>query len=804
MLQTDKVLKEKRRPFIRSAGMGVINALLDELLEKKVLNQEEMEKVKCENATVMDQARALIDSVIRKGTQACQIFINHIREEDSHLAETLGLTSGQQPDTFLHQGFQVAVPPFLAPQALQDNMGKFPYSRPGGSLKLCPPETAQRIWKEKSAEIYPIMEKSTRLRLALIICNTEFDHLPWREGAQVDIRDMKMLLEGLGYCVEVKENLTASEVCVSFSDSQDTMIMNHVVQNRWYVLFQDMITELKGFAARPEHQKSDSTFVVFMSHGIQEGICGKKFSEGNPDVLKVNTVFQILNTSNCPSLKDKPKVIIIQACRGENQGVVWLKDSVQAPGNSSSLSQDDFENDAIKRAHIEKDFIAFCSSTPDNVSWRHPLRGSLFIIKLIENLQEYAWCCDLEEIFRKVRLSFEPSEGDNHYRKQLKNFESLGKELCTGLLCSLLEKNVLNLTETEKEKFYDAELKDKVRVFADTMQQKGQQIEKIIAQTFRNKDNNSISVKAPANVATGPDELSESTDILKLCPHEEFLKLYKERAGEIYPIKEKTDRTRLALIICNTQFDHLSLRNGADLDVTGMKGLLEGLGYSVHVAENLTAKDMEAVLQAFATRPEHRSSDSTFLVLMSHGILDGICGTTHRKEKPDVLPYDTIFRIFNNRNCLSLKDKPKVIIVQACRGVVIITLKEAQSVQKLDVSIANRGDLWVSDSAVTLADSSSQASENLEEDAVYKTHVEKDFIAFCSSTPHNVSWRDITKGSLFIAQLITCFQKYSWRCHLEEVFRKVQQSFEKPDVKAQMPTIERLSMTRYFYLFPGN
>lgn len=593
MLQTDKILKEKRRPFVRSAGMGVINALLDELLEKKVLNQGEMERVKCANATVMDQARALIDSVILKGPRACQICIDHICEEDSHLAGMLGLASGPQPDDFLNQGFQVAVPPFLAPQALQDNMGKSSYSRPGGSLKLCPPETAQRIWKEKSTEIYPIMAKSTRMRLALIICNTEFDHLPWREGAQIDIRDMKMLLEGLGYCVEVKENLTAS----------------------------DMITELKGFAARPEHRKSDSTFVVFMSHGIQEGICGKKFSEGNPDVLKVNTVFQILNTSNCPSLKDKPKVIIIQACRGENQGVVWLKDSVQAPGNTSSLSEDDFENDAIRRAHIEKDFIAFCSSTP----------------------------------------------GDNRNRNPLKNLESLGKELCTGILYSLLEKNVLNLTEKEKDKFYDAELKDKVRVFADTMQQKGHQVEKVIVQTFLNKDN-SVSVKAPANVATGPDELKESTDILKLCPPEEFLKLYKERAEEIYPIKEKQDRTRLALIICNTQFDHLSLRNGADLDVTGMKGLLEGLGYSVHVAENLTAKDMEAVLQAFATRPEHRSSDSTFLVLMSHGILDGICGTTHRDDKPDVLPYDTIFRIFNNRNCLSLKDKPKVIIVQACRG----------------------------------------------------------------------------------------------------------------------------------------
>lgn len=77
---------------------------------------------------------------------------------------------------------------------------------------------------------------------------------------------------------------------------------------------------------------------------------------------------------------------------------------------------------------------------------------------------------------------------------------------------------------------------------------------------------------------------------------------------------------------------------------------------------------MEAVLWAFAARSEHRSSDSTFLVFMSHGLLDGICGTRHADKSPDVLPYDTIFRVFNNRHCLSLKDKPKVIIVQACRG----------------------------------------------------------------------------------------------------------------------------------------
>ncbi|CAK6448825.1 unnamed protein product [Pipistrellus nathusii] len=382
-MEADKVLKEKRTVFIQSVTSGIINGLLDDLLEERVLNQEEMEKIRNENATSMDKARALIDSVYRKGPRASQVCITLICKNDSHLAEKMGLPGGKSDNDQNAHDSQARLLPFTAPQAVKDNSAQLVVSGPGGSLKLCPPDIVQRIWNEKSAEIYPVMGKSTRTRIALIICNTEFDKLPKRAGADADIRGMKMLLEGLGYTVDVKEDLTAL----------------------------DMIAELKAFAARQEHKNSDSTFLVFMSHGIRQGICGKKHSEEVSDVLDINTIFQSLNTYNCPSLKDKPKVIIIQACRGENEGVVWLKDSAKDSGNSFSLAPEDFEDDAIKKAHIEKDFIAFCSSTPDNVSWRHPKRGSLFIIKLIEILQEHAWSCDVEEIFRKVRFSFESPDG---------------------------------------------------------------------------------------------------------------------------------------------------------------------------------------------------------------------------------------------------------------------------------------------------------------------------------------------------------------------------------------------------------
>ncbi|VFV34368.1 caspase-5 isoform 4, partial [Lynx pardinus] len=60
---------------------------------------------------------------------------------------------------------------------------------------------------------------------------------------------------------------------------------------------------------------------------------------------------------------------------------------------------------------------------------------------------------------------------------------------------------------------------------------------------------------------------------------------------------------------------------------------------------------MDLELRTSAACPEHKSSDSAFLAFVSHGILDRVCGTRHRNEKPNTLPYDAIFQILNNHNC---------------------------------------------------------------------------------------------------------------------------------------------------------
>ncbi|XP_074193171.1 caspase recruitment domain-containing protein 18-like [Rhinolophus sinicus] len=91
VLLIEETLIQKRRLFIHSVGEGTINGLLDDLLEDRVINQEEMSKVRDENDTIMDKARVLIDLVIGKGCHACEKFIQHLCVEDPELAHKLRL-----------------------------------------------------------------------------------------------------------------------------------------------------------------------------------------------------------------------------------------------------------------------------------------------------------------------------------------------------------------------------------------------------------------------------------------------------------------------------------------------------------------------------------------------------------------------------------------------------------------------------------------------------------------------------------------------------------------------------------------
>ncbi|XP_072099149.1 caspase-1-B-like isoform X1 [Mobula birostris] len=356
MEAADKKLKKLRTDLVNGLTRGVIADLVDEMQGEGVINTSECEEILQANVTTKDKARGLIDTVSRKGPRASEKLIQSLNNADKELCNMLGLSPVENMAS--------SVPP-TPPALVTPTTGEW--------ITPCVQQQYDEL-SQRTKEIYPVLSKNNRKRLALIINNIEFmDPKMARRGAEVDEEQMQKLLNGFGYGVERHNNLTAEE----------------------------MKKALTEFSNREEHMQSDSTFVVLMSHGLRDKICGKLHSDSEEDTFHIDQIFDILNNKNCKGLRGKPKVIIIQACRGGNLGHAYVSDSATPEPHI------DYEEEGpFYQVHRESDFICFYSTTPDSVALRHVEKGSIFIQHLIDVMRQNACNDHIEELFFKVQQSF--------------------------------------------------------------------------------------------------------------------------------------------------------------------------------------------------------------------------------------------------------------------------------------------------------------------------------------------------------------------------------------------------------------
>uniref|UniRef100_I3J831 Uncharacterized protein n=1 Tax=Oreochromis niloticus TaxID=8128 RepID=I3J831_ORENI len=250
---------------------------------------------------------------------------------------------------------------------------------------------------------------------------------------------------------------------------------------------------------------------------------------------------------------------------------------------------------------------------------------------------------------------------------------------------------------------------------------------------------------------------------------------------QIYPVTEYSKSQRIALLINIIRFyDPKSNRHGAEHDTKAMLNLFNYLGYDVLQYQDLTAQiEIDQALIHFSKHPKLFHTDSVFVVLMSHGGTGTICGSDLKDFK-----IDTIYERLNTKNCPALMNKPKVIIIQACRG-------------------GNEGVVKVSGSRQSMATEYIRSpSKNVPKRST--VYVEKDFIGFHSSTPYTYSYRIRKYGSDFIHYICDEIFAHCHKDHIEDLFKKVMQRFEDdPSEYMQMPTKERDTLTKDFYLLPG-
>lgn len=128
--------------------------------------------------------------------------------------------------------------------------------------------------------------------------------------------------------------------------------------------------------------------VTLMSHG-ENGFIKMK----NGEKISLEDIFAMFNNKNCPALQEKPKIFIIQACRGE------MRDN----GVETDDEPMDFDNiSEKKRLPTFSDYFIIYPTQPDHVALRHSSTGSVMIQAMADVFKKYGKKWHIADFFTKV------------------------------------------------------------------------------------------------------------------------------------------------------------------------------------------------------------------------------------------------------------------------------------------------------------------------------------------------------------------------------------------------------------------
>ncbi|XP_074622863.1 caspase-3-like [Acropora palmata] len=252
--------------------------------------------------------------------------------------------------------------------------------------------------------------------------------------------------------------------------------------------------------------------------------------------------------------------------------------------------------------------------------------------------------------------------------------------------------------------------------------------------------------------------------------------------------EQKTECRGYCIIINNLKFQENdeAYRGGSEQDEERLGNLFKSLRFEVIIKRNLEKNQIEEVAQEYGGK-NHDKFAVFVLIVMSHGDnRDCILGVDNRMTSVRAL-----MREFQAERCPSLKGKPKILIIQTCRGS-----------RQCDVESIN-ADPTEFDLADNCVCPFSLESSLLK--SVFPP--ETDFLLAFATVPSYVSLRSPTSGAFFIQELVEVIEEYHGSRHLldmlTEVTRRVidhqNRAFDPTRYRVQVPAPTH-TLTKLLYL----
>uniref|UniRef100_A0A8V0XM56 Caspase-6 n=2 Tax=Gallus gallus TaxID=9031 RepID=A0A8V0XM56_CHICK len=191
--------------------------------------------------------------------------------------------------------------------------------------------------------------------------------LPDRRGTLADRNNLKRSLTDLGFEVRIFDDLKAEDVLKKVFE-----------------------------ASRDDYSNADCFVCVFLSHGENDHVYAYDAQ------IKIETITNMFRGDKCQSLVGKPKIFIIQACRGDkHDDPVLVQDSVDSK-DETTVNQTEVDAAGVYTLPAGADFIMCYSVAQGYFSHRETVNGSWYIQDLCEALGKHGSSLEFTELLTVV------------------------------------------------------------------------------------------------------------------------------------------------------------------------------------------------------------------------------------------------------------------------------------------------------------------------------------------------------------------------------------------------------------------